>query len=127
MSEGKGCYKVALVAGITTAGGDVLGIANPEGADIILTRIILDITTPATGAATLDVGIAATAATTSDTLLDGIDAGTAAAQFDSGDETDSGTNGKIGRSWPSDEFLTATPSATCAGLVGNAYIEYYRV
>ena len=125
MSEGKGCFRVALTAGTTTAGGDVLSLANPEGEDLIITRAGINVTTPATGAATLDVGVAAAATTTSDTLLDGIDVGTAAAIFDNID--DQGSNGQSIVLWPSDEFVTATPSATCAGLVGYMYIEYYRV
>ena len=127
MAEGKGCYKAALTAATTTAGGDALGLLNPEGVDLIITRVIVDITTEATGAATMDVGLAAAATTSDDTLLDGIDVGSAAALFDSGDETDSGTDGKIGRRWESDYYLTATPSASLAGLVGNIYIEYIRV
>jgi hypothetical protein len=126
MAEQKGAYKVALTAATTTAGGDALNLLNPEGVDLIITRLILDITTPATGAATADAGVTTTG-TTSDTLLDGVDVGSAAAVFDSADETDSGTNGKIGRRWGSAQYLTITPSATLAGLVGNAYIEYIRV
>lgn len=127
MAQGYGWLKQALTAATTTAGGDALGLANPEGERIYVTRVLVDITTEATGAATLDVGIAAAATTSSDTLLDGIDAGSAAAVFDSADETDSGTNGKAGRAWDSDEYLTVTPSATLAGMVGNIYIEYKRL
>ena len=42
MSEQKGAYRAALVAATTTAGGDVLSLANPEGADLIVTRLIVD-------------------------------------------------------------------------------------
>jgi len=126
MAEGTGSYKVALTAATTTTGGDALNLLNPEGVDLIVTRLILDITTEATGAATVDAGITTTL-TSSDTLIDGADVGTAAAVFDSTDETDSGTDGKCGRRWESDEYLTITPSATLAGLVGNAYIQYVRV
>ena len=125
MAEGKGAYRYALTAGTTTAGGDILGIANPEGADLIVTRLIVNVTTAATGVATADFGIAADATTTSDTLLDEIDIGTAAAIFCNFD--DQGTNGQSVVLWPSDEFLTGTPSATAAGLVGYVYVEYIRV
>lgn len=126
MAEGKGCYRAALVAGTTTTGGDILSIANPEGVDVIITRFVVDVTTEATGAATADFGIAADGTTSSDTLLDGVDIGTAAAMFDSADATDQGTNGKASRKWGSSEYMTGTPSATAAGLVGYAYIEYVR-
>lgn len=48
---------------------------NEEGSAIILIDAVLDVTTIATGAATVDVGTTATsAATTSDNIFDGIDA-----------------------------------------------------
>ena len=125
MSEQKGAYKYALTATTGTTGGGALSLANPEGADLIITRFIVNITTAATGAATCDFGVAAAATTTSDTLLDGVDVGTAAAIFDNID--DQGTNGQSVLLWPSDQFVTGTASATLAGLVGNVYIEYKRV
>lgn len=125
MSEQKGAYRAALTAGTTTTGGDVLSLANPEGADLIITRFILNITTPATGAANADAGVAADGTTSSDTLLDGVDIGSAAAIFCNID--DQGTNGQSVLTWDSDEYITVTPSATAAGLVGYAYIEYIRV
>lgn len=123
MSEGKGCLSGSLTAATTTTGGDALNLANPEGAAVLITRFILRITTPATGAATVDAGVAATS-TSADDLLDGQDVGTAAAIFDNID--DQGTNGQSVLEWPSDEYVTVTPSATLAGLVGTYYIEYVR-
>jgi len=127
MAEGKGCYRYALTAGTTTTGGDILSVANPEGADLLITRFIVNVTTAATGSANADFGVAADGTTSSDTLLDGIDIGTAAAVFDSADATDNGTSGKASRLWPSGGYVTGTPSATAAGLVGYAYIEYVRL
>lgn len=126
MAEQKGAYRAALVAGTTTTGGDVISIANPEGADLKITRVLVDVTTAATGAANMDVGVAANGTTSADTLLDGIDIGTAAAMFDNADATDQGTNGKASRTWGSTQYVTGTPSATAAGLVGYVYIEYIR-
>lgn len=125
MSEQVGAYKVALVAGTTTAGGDILSLANPEGVDLIITRFIVNVTTEATGAATADFGVAANGTTTSDLLLDGVDIGTAAAIFCNFD--DQGDDGQSVLLWGSTQYITGTPSATAAGLVGYAYIEYIRV
>lgn len=125
MSEQKGAYRVALTAGTTTTGGDVLSLPNPEGADLIITRFILNITTEATGSATADAGVAADGTTSSDTLLDGVNIGAAAAIFDNID--DQGTNGQSVLLWGSSQYITVTPSATAAGLVGYAYVEYLRV
>ena len=127
MAEQFGWLKTALTAATTTTGGDAVAIANPEGEAIYITRVMVDVTTEATGAADLNVGVAADGTTSSDTIIDGADVGTAVALFDSGDETDSGTNGKIGRKWASTQYVTATPSATLAGLVGSIYIEYKRL
>lgn len=125
MSEQVGALKVALVAGTTTAGGDILSLENPEGEDLIITRFIVNVTTPATGAATADFGVAADGETSDDTLLDGQDIGSAAAIFDNID--DQGSNGQSVLLWEADEYITGTPSASAAGLVGYAYIEYIRV
>ncbi len=127
MSEQKGCYKEALVAITTTVGGGVFSLLNPEGADLLITRVLLDITTEATGAATVDAGIAAAATTSSDTLIDAGDVGSAAALLDNADATDQGTNGKASRKWGSAQYLTITASATLLGMVGNIYIEYVRL
>ncbi|MEE8599239.1 MAG: hypothetical protein V3S69_07005 [Dehalococcoidales bacterium] len=126
MSEQKGAYKAALNAAIVTTAGAVLSILNPEGADLIITRLLLDITTEATGAANVDAGIAANGTTSSDTLIDAGDVGSAAAILDNADATDQGTNGKASRKWGAAQYLTITASATLADMVGNAYIEYMR-
>ncbi len=124
MTEQVGAYKKALTPATTTAGGDALSLANPEGVDIIVTRLILDITTEATAAATVDAGIAANGTTSADTLLDGLNVGAAAILADN--HSSPGTNGLALIKWGASQYLTITPSATLAGLVGNAYIEYVR-
>lgn len=124
MSAQKGCLSGSLTAATTTTGGDALGLANPEGVDLIITRFILRITTPANGSANVDAGVAADATTSSDTLIDEVDVGSAAALF--GNIDDQGTNGQSVEEWGSDEYVTVTPDATLAGLVGTYYIEYVR-
>jgi hypothetical protein len=125
MAEGKGCLRVALAA-LDTAGG-ILSQANPEGEDLIITRFIVDVTTPATAACTADFGIAAAATTLSDTLIDGPDVHSAAVCLDSADATDQGTNGNASRKWSSTQYLTGSmASGAAAGLGGYAYVEYVR-
>lgn len=119
-----GAFRVPLTAitsSPTTAGG-VLSLANPEGKTLIITRFILNITSPSAGAATVDAGVAADGSTSSDTLIDGASVATAAKALDSG--KDGGTNGKIGQLWTASQFVTVTASATLAGLVGEAIIFY---
>lgn len=128
MAEQKGSYTAPLVATATTTAGAVLSLANPEGADIIITRFVVDVTTEATGTVNdADFGVAAGPTTTSATLLDGVDIGTAAAVFDNADGTDNGSGGKSSRKWGSTQYVTGNAKASTVGLVGNVYIEYIRV
>lgn len=118
-----GAYRAALTAATTTTGGAVLSLANPEGVKLLITRFILHITTASNGAASVDAGIAADGTTSADTLIDGKSVATAGA-FDN--ITDKGSNGLPLREWGASQYVTVTASATTAGMVGHAYIEYLR-
>lgn len=123
MSEQVGAYKAALTAATDTTVGGVLKLLNPEGADLIITDFILDITTKSTGAATIDAGVDDGGDVSSDTLIDGLDVNAAAGVFSN--TVDGGTNGGVAK-WPAGQYIVATASASVAGLVGNAYIKYIR-
>lgn len=113
-------YKVALAA-VDTAGG-VAAIANPEGAAVIVTRVLIDVTTASTGACTVDAGIAANATTSADGLIDGQSVA-ATGVFDN--ISDGGTNGKARAKWGATQYLTISKaSGATAGLVGNVYVFY---
>lgn len=114
--------KVALTAATTTAAGGVLKWANPEDVSILVTRVIFDVTTKSTGAATLDVGYNLAGDTSDDTLMDQLDVGTAAGTFDNIENQ--GAHGVATVKMASGGYIVATASATVAGLVGNAYITY---
>ena len=114
--------KVALTATTGTSGGGILSWANPEGAAIIVTGFYIDVTTGSTGAATADFGIAANGTTTNDTLIDGTNMQTTGV---ADNITQKGTNGVSRKKMTSSQFITGTASATLAGLVGSAYIEYH--
>ncbi len=109
-------HSVALIAATVTTGGAVASIANPFGFDVFVVRAVLDVTTQSSGAATLDIGVAANGTTSNDTLLDGISVA-AAGTFDN--ITDKGTNGKATKKWASGQYITATASATTAGMAGT--------
>lgn len=122
MSAQNGAYKVALAAA-DTAGG-ILSLKNTEGVDLIITKLVLNVTTKASAACTVDAGIAANGITSADNLIDGQDVNAAADTFGS----PSGANGKPAKLWKSTEYLTASvASGAAAGLKGDAYIEYIRV
>ncbi len=116
-----GALKVALAA--SDSAGGVVSLANPENAPLIVTRLVLYVTTAATAACTVDAGIAATATTSSDNLIDGLDVNASTGVFDN--DTDVGTNGKTRQLWPSSYYLTVSKaSGATAGLAGYAYVEY---
>lgn len=114
--------KVAL-ADADTAGG-IFAWANDEGAAIIVQRVLLDVTTEATGACTADIGTTDTNATTSsDNLIDGVDVGAAAGVFDNID--DQSTNGKSKQKLAAGKWVTGSmASGAAADLAGFVYIEY---
>lgn len=123
MPEQNGALKVALAAG--EGAGGILGLANPEGVDLIITRLVLDVTTKSTGICTVDAGVAANGTTSNDTLIDGLDVGTAAILADNVENQ--GTNGLAVKKWGASQYLTISKATgAAAGLVGNAYIEYVR-
>ena len=113
--------KVPLVATTGTSGGGILSWANPTGQSIIVTRFMIDITTGSTGAATGAFGIAANGTTSNNTLLDGFNMQTTGVADNIENQ---GTNGVAAKKMTSSQFITGTASATVAGLVGSAYIQY---
>ncbi len=122
------CAKVALPAADAAAG--VLSWQNPESSAIVITRMVLDVTTAATAACTLDVGTDGDGRGSSDVLLDGLDVNAAAGVFDN--IADKGTNGKerqrLDAKGGTTDYVTASKaSGATAGLVGNAYIFYHEV
>lgn len=124
MSAQSGAFKEALAA--LDAAGGVASILNPEGVDLIITRCAVNVTTKATGACTVDVGVGASASTKYDTLLDGLDVGTAAILGDN--IKNKGSNGKEVLAWPAGQYLTASmATGAAAGLVGSVFVTYLRV
>lgn len=123
MSELKGCFYVDL-ADLDAAGG-IVSEENPEEERLIITNVVLDVTTVATAACTVNAGIAADGSTSADNLLDGVDVNSATGVFDSA--TNKGSNGKTVKSWGATEYLTVSKATGAAdGLVGRLYVHYIR-
>jgi hypothetical protein len=116
------CAKVALAA--VDTGGGIFSWLNPEAGAIIIERVIVDVTTVATGACSIDVGSTAASGTTqADNLIDGLDVHTAAGVFDQADQA--GANGKTKAKLAQGGWVTGSKdTGASAGLVGSAYIEY---
>ncbi len=110
----------SLTASDTAAG--VFSLLNSYATDL-RACVTIDVTTVATGACTLNLGVAATNIS-SDTLMDGIDVNAAVGMFSSISDSDAGTNGKAYRKWKSGEYLTASmATGATSGLVGTYLVE----
>lgn len=119
--------RVALAA-VDTAGG-FFSWQNPLDVKVIA-LCIFNVTTVATAACTIDVGAAANATTSADTLLDGVDINAAVIRGNPFDNK--GTNGKgvqlIDENGGSSDFITGSKATgATAGVVGFAYIVYFPV
>ena len=120
--------QVALSSG--NANDFAAAVQNPEPADVIIVRCILDITTAGgTASSVLDVDVVGSATATGDDIFDGVDAN-ATGISDSLNSTDNGTNGE-GKSWKWDkkggtnDYVTAKIlTANAASLAGSLYIQY---
>lgn len=100
---------------------------NPEASKIIVTRVLINITTAGgTGSSVLDVGVVADAASTADTLIDGLNLN-ATGIFDN--ITDTGEHGKsrqvVDKNGGANDYITGKILAQNAtALVGKYYIFY---
>jgi hypothetical protein len=106
----------------------IVSWTNPESSTIVITKVVLYTTTVATGACTLDIGTTATTATTtSDNLIDGVDANSALLITDnSATNGSAGTNGKPCQTLASGKWVTIDEkTGDSTGLVGTLYIHYY--
>ena len=103
---------------------------NPESSNIIVSRVVVDVTTKgAVAGALLDVGPGATAATNSDTLIDGLDIATATITADN--ITNKGTNGrsvcKLDEKGGTTAYITGKILIQAATALAGKYYIYYTV
>lgn len=100
---------------------------NPEASKIIVTRVLINITTAGgTDSSVLDVGVVADAASTANTLIDGLDLN-ATGIFDN--ITDKGENGKslqvVDENGGTNDYITGKILVQdAAALAGKYYILY---
>jgi hypothetical protein len=124
---GKGCFYQDLVAAPTGAAG-MAAIANPEGADLIVTRCMIVTTVAGAGATTVDAGIAANATTTSDTLIDGQTVNAVGLVDNIQNQAGNGLDAAL---WGANQYLTVQKVAGNAlsevGLEARIYVEYVAV
>jgi hypothetical protein len=116
-------------AQIQAGTGGVVAWQNPEAGSILVLRVLFNLTTPSDGACTLDIGTTPTSATTtSDNLLDGIDANAAAALFDSMNPAlDAGANANA-KILAAGKWITIDEkTGDATGLAGDLYVEYINI
>lgn len=116
-----------VLAGGTDTGGGLGAWRNPEAVSILITGLVIDVTTVATAACTVDAGTTATSAvTSSDNLIDGLDVNAAIVTADN--ITDKGSNGKSRQKLAAGKWVTfSRASGASAGLAGYGYVHYNRV
>jgi len=126
---GLGWFSVPLTGVAATIGGAIASIANPEGADIIVTRALLYVKTNSTGAANLTIGVGTSATTDYSDMMTATAMAAAAGKI----YTCSAYSASIATEvtapgvWLAAEFCNVTGSATTAGLTGTLYVEYLRL
>lgn len=112
--------KGSLTASDAAAG--IFSVQNTYGTDLIVLRIVIFITTAATGSCTVDIGEGSSASSSFDNIIDGLNAGAGAGAADN--LGDPGTNGHSSRVWKSGEYINASmASGAAAGLVGTFAIQ----
>jgi hypothetical protein len=101
--------------------------ALPNATAVIITRVVIDVTAAATGAATVSVGTTATNGTTlSDNLIETVDVHTATGTFDNFGSP--GSDGKFLQKIAVSKWVTASKgSGATAGLAGQLLIYYTSI
>lgn len=127
LSDQRGMMKINLTGAASTANGGLGEVANPEGVRLGVLRTYLYARTGSTGAANLDVGIAASGAKGTDILstFDGIEATIGGKLFYCQAVPVNETEDAV--IWESTEYITFTGSATTVGLDADLYVEYIRL
>jgi hypothetical protein len=115
---------------VGAASGVLLAELPPIGQDAIISRAWLDVTTVATAACTVDLGIGDSATDTadarSDDILDGIDVHTAVGRFDNFTLDLAGATAIMTPiDWVDDDYLLLhVKTGNGTGLVGKLYVEF---
>ena len=116
MGKTAGCWIRGALTASDSAGG-VFSEENTYGTDLIVTRVLIALTTGASGACKCDVGVAADGTTLAATLMDEVEFADVGV-FDN--ITDEGSAGASLIKWSNGAFVNASVSAgNSAGIVGS--------
>jgi hypothetical protein len=125
MAFASGFLAIPLTGALLFAGGEVAGVANPEGVPLVITDAKLYVITPSTAGANLNVGIAAAITTMSQTLMNACAVNGAITGTAWHGMTALAANGAAVL-WAANTFLTATGSASTVGFTGVYFVKYVR-
>ncbi len=128
-TTGKGLLSVPVTGTTSTDGGAMCSVANPEGQTVYILRSYLVVTTHSTGAANINVGVGATAATDASDMIGALAIGGAIDnKIYNGSTIQATTKTEVTApaAWTADKFVNCTGSASTAGFTGTLYIEYIR-
>ncbi|PKO03047.1 MAG: hypothetical protein CVU43_04510 [Chloroflexi bacterium HGW-Chloroflexi-5] len=124
----RGMLCIDIEGAASVANGGLGAILNPEGKKLGILRTYAYFETGSTGAANLDVGVGATAATKGTDILstfDGIEATVGGKLFYCQAVPVNETEDAV--IWEAGEYITFTGSASTVGLEGKMFVEYIRL
>ena len=126
MAFASGTFAIPLTGALLFAGGEIASVANPEGKLLTFVDVKLYVGTASTGAANINVGIAANGTTSASNLISAL-----AINGSIAGKTYHGMTALAAKgeqfTWGLTQFLTATGSADSTGFVGTLFISYIRV
>lgn len=129
-AEGKGWMSIPLTGVVAATGGAIASVANQEGVTVLITRSILYVATPSTGAANVNVGVGATATTDATDMINALAInGAITGKYYNASTIQGTTKTEVSAPavWTATTFVNVTGSADSSGFVGTLYIEYLRV
>ena len=120
------CLEIPLTGAVLFAGGEIAAVLNPEGVPVIIQDVKIYIDTPSTGGCNISVGIAADATTSDTDMINALAINGAVTGLAYHGMTALAAKGAA-QVWDSDEYITATGSASSAGFVGRLFVQYILV
>jgi hypothetical protein len=129
-TEGRGALVVKIVGTTSVAAGGQGALPNPEGKILMVTKTTLHVKTPSTGAANIDVGIGAAAATDATDIINALAMnGAITGKVYNGHAPQVTAKTEITGPipWTTTGFLCITGSASLVGLEAYLFVEYFRL
>ena len=120
-----GCLEIPLTGNTLFAGGEIAAVANPEGVPLIIQDVKIYVDTPSTGAADINVGLAADAVTSDTDMINALAINGAITGKAYHGMTALAAKGEA-QVWGTSQYLTATGSADTTGFTGRLFVQYIR-